>query len=269
MLRSETGRERGKRGVIRLSVHRLTARARREQNERADGAKSRLHIVPFHLERFADPALSGYLLLMKEQKLSRVVIDDPRRARVFTDPKLRRILLWFTRTPKAANEAAIALGMDLRRLHYHLGRLTALGLLREVGQQRRPGRPIRLYRAAGDSFFIAHDAVTKGFGDDLAAELRGSLNARLGLYGGGILFSATAQGAARGRIVRAPEGVADAFEAWRILRLTPGDLAALRQELNAVLNRFQRRSGGGGRIYLVNAAAAPRLAGERAVDNPA
>jgi hypothetical protein len=206
---------------------------------------------------------------MKDRKLSRVVVTDPRMAAVFTNPGQRRILLWFTGRPKSASEGAAALGMDLRRLHYFVVRMKTLGLLHEVGQLRRPGRPIKLYRAAGDSFFISHEAAVKGFGDDLAAELRNSLGGRIGLGGGGILFTATADGSVRGRIVRSPDTDGDAFEAWRILRLAPQDLAELQQELNAVLNRFQRRTVASGRIFLVHAAAAPRLTGPRAVDNPA
>ena len=206
---------------------------------------------------------------MKDRKRSRLVISDPRMAAVFTHPVRRRILLWFTGRPKSAGEAAAALRLDLRRLHDQLGRMRALGLLCEVGRVERPGRPIRLYRAVADSFFISHEAALKGFGDDLAAELRDSLSDRLGTGGGGILFTATPGGSPRGRLVRDRDTVGDAFEAWRILRLAPQDLTELQKELNAVLNRFQRRTVKSGQVFLVHAAAAPRKTGLRSVDNPA
>lgn len=204
---------------------------------------------------------------MKDQKLSRLVVTDPRMAAVFTNPNQRRILLWFTGRARSAGEAAVALGMDLRRLHYHLVRMKTLGLMREVGQLRRAGRPIKLYRAAGDSFFISHEVVVKGFGDDLATELRTSLGEQVSRSGGGILFRATAAGSARGRIVRSRGETGSAFEAWRVLRLSSPDLGSLQQELNAVLNKYQRRNNADGEIYLVHAAAAPRLTSLQAVDN--
>lgn len=206
---------------------------------------------------------------MKDQKLSRQVITDPRLGMVFTNPNQRRILMWFTGGARSAGEAAAALGMDLRRLHYHLGRMKSLGLLTEVGHRRRPGRPIKLYRAVGDSFFIPNEALAKGFGEDLATELRASLADRSSRDAGGILFRATAAGSIRGRIVRSSGKAGGAFEAWRILRLSGHDLGELQQELNAVLNKFQRRSVANGQIFLVHAAAAPRLNALQAVDNSA
>jgi hypothetical protein len=205
---------------------------------------------------------------MKAKILSRVHVHDPRQAAVFTQPRLRRILLWFTRRPKSVGEAAAATGMDLKRTHYFVHRLAALGLIVIVGERRRAGRPVKLYRAIGDSFFVPDDAATKGFGDDLALELRESLASQRSQSEGGILFTAFADGSPRGRLVGGRSASTAAKEMWRVLRLPAHRVAALKRDLNALLNRYQRmRAEPAGSIYLVQAAVVPRLGAEGPADN--
>ena len=205
---------------------------------------------------------------MKDAILSRMTVRDPRAAALFTRPQQRRLLLWFARRPKSVGEAAAALGMDLKRAHYFIRRLESLGLLVVAGERHRAGRPVRLYRAVADSFFIPHVAAPRGFGDDLAGELRESLARELMHGEGGMLFTANRDGAVRARLVGAggPHG---GTEMWRVLRLRRDDVAALRRDLAALLNRYQRRPGAtGGDIYLVHAAVARRLTESGLVDNP-
>jgi hypothetical protein len=198
-----------------------------------------------------------------------MIVRDERAALLFTRPRQRRLLLWFARREKSVGEAAAALGMDLKRAHYFVRRLVDLGLLVVVGERRRAGRPVSLYRAAADSFFIPHVAAPRGFGDDLAGELRESLARELMDGEGGMLFIANKDGAVRGRLVGA-EGPHGGTEMWRILRLRREDVAALRRDLTALLNRYQRQPGAaGGDVYLVHAAVARRLAPSGLVDNPA
>ena len=201
---------------------------------------------------------------MKETKLSRMNVRDARTAAIFTDPKLRRILIWFVPRPRSVAEAAVALGMDIRRAHHYVTRLAGLGLLVIVETRHRAGRAVKYYRAVAKSFFVPHELAPRGFGDALAQELRTSLAAGLARSDGGILFAAAKGGSPRGKIVG---GGAQAVEMWRVLRLRPRALAALRHDLNALLNRYQRAEGGGGSLFLVHAAFAPKLAGEGIADN--
>jgi hypothetical protein len=205
---------------------------------------------------------------MKAKKLSRTYVRDSRRAAVFTHPRFRRILLWFTRRPKSVGETAAAIGMDLRRTHYYVQKLAALGLIAVVEERARAGRAVKLYRAISDSFFVPHDAAPKGFGDDLACELRESLNRERSQSEGGILFTAFQDGSPRGRIIGGRGASTAATEMWRVLRLGADGVAALKRDLNAVLNRHQRRrSESGGALYLVHAAVARRLEPEGIADN--
>ena len=175
-------------------------------------------------------------------------------------------MLWFTRSPKSLAQAAAELGMNLQRLHYHVGRLTALGLLQVVEHRPRAGRAIKLYRASYDSFFIPDHIAPRGFSDALRDELHEALDDDLGHAGGGLLFTAARNGSARGR--RVGGGSAHSVEMWRVLALTPTAYAGLRDEMNALLNKYQRRAEAPGATpYLVNATLARRSSPEGIADN--
>ncbi|MBV9881913.1 MAG: hypothetical protein JO276_02795 [Sphingomonadaceae bacterium] len=204
---------------------------------------------------------------MKAGKLSRVHVRDARTAAIFTDPRLRRILLWFTRSPKSIGETAALLGMDLKRTHYYVRKLVRLGLLFVAEERARAGRPILHYRAAGDSFFVPSEVAPKGFGEELARELRESLAIEAARSEGGILFTAAKGGSPRGRVV-GQRGAAGAVEMWRVLRLAPKQAAALKRDMTALLNRHQKIAAErGGTAYLVHAAVAPRLVASGLADN--
>ena len=202
---------------------------------------------------------------MKAQKLSRMHVRDERLAAVFTDPRLRRILLWFTRRPKSISESAALLGIDLKQTHYCVRKLTKLGLLFVAEERSRAGRAIKYYRAVSDAFFIPNEVAPKGFGEELARELRESLAIEAALSDGGLLFTAAKGGSPRGKVVG---GRRAAVEMWRVLRLGAQDVASLKRELNALLNHYQRRAPPrGGTAFLVHAAVAPRLIDSGLADN--
>ena len=204
---------------------------------------------------------------MKEKILNRMVVRDARAAAVFTDPRMRRLLLWFVRRSRSVGEAATAWEMDPKRAHYYVRRLVGLGLLLVVEQRARAGRPIKYYRAASNSFFIPSDAAPKGFGEELARELREGLAQEFGRGDGGMLFTAARNGSPRGRMVRGSAAPPRAVELWRVLRMRPRDMAALTREINALFNRYQRDMPAGGDIYLVHAALALRGEGDGVADN--
>lgn len=204
---------------------------------------------------------------MKADNLSRMSIRDPRVAAVFTDPRRRRLLMWFANRPASVGEAAIDMDMDIRRAHYFVRRLLRLGLLEVAEERSRAGRAIKLYRTVSDAFFIPHEAAPKGFGDDLTRELRESLALDLARSDGGIVFTANEAGSVRGKFVGERGSSVGAAEMWRALRLRPRELAALKQDITALLDRYQQSSGGKGAAFLVHAAVAPRLKPEGTVDN--
>jgi len=205
---------------------------------------------------------------MKAGKLSRLHVRDARVAAIFTNPRLRRILLWFTRHPKSIGETAALLDLDLKQTHYCVRKLAGLGLLFVAEERARAGRAVKYYRAVSDAFFVPSEVAPKGFGEELARELRESLAIEAALTDGGILFTAAKGGSARGKIVGRRRAAASAVEMWRILRLGPKDVAALKREMNALLNLYQRKAAArGGMPFLVHAAVAPRLVASGLADN--
>ena len=195
---------------------------------------------------------------MQADSLSRAFrVADPAAAAMFVDSQMRRVALFVGR-PRTPGEVAAASNIDLRRLHHHVQKLCRLGLLRVVGERKRAGRPIKLYRAAGDAFFIDAAAVPRPFGKGLAIELQASIALDHSQNVSGMLFTADADGRPTGRIVRR-EGVRTvAPEMWRILQLGADDAEALKAELQALFTRYEQRTDAEGKTYLVHAAVAMR-----------
>lgn len=196
-----------------------------------------------------------------------MTVADPAAAAVFTNSRLRRILMLFAARELSLGEAARQANLDLKRLHHHAGRLVALGLLTVVGTRPRAGRPIKLYRAAAKSFFISQDLLPTSSTEGLANELRQLLASEEQRSMEGILFSVGREGEPAARLI--PQGTPSgrSFELWRILRLSAADFADLRADLDAVLSRYQQRSAPKGRVHLVHAAGVVRADESGAPDN--
>src|SRR5947209_14259496 len=95
------------------------------------------------------------LFSMQDDILSRALrVRDAKAAAALGDPFRRRILLFCVTQEYGVAELAKATGMEIKRLHYHVGALARLGLLKITGRRRRGGRAIKLYRAAAPAFFV-------------------------------------------------------------------------------------------------------------------
>jgi predicted ArsR family transcriptional regulator len=68
--------------------------------------------------------------------------------------EIQRTLAVFLPQALTAHEAAQQLGVETNSLLYSLKKLTALGLLEQVGEKTRTGRPMKLYRAAASVYFV-------------------------------------------------------------------------------------------------------------------
>jgi hypothetical protein len=135
--------------------------------------------------------------------------------------------------------------VELKRLHYHLTALERLGLVVVAGRRARAGRPVKLYRAVGDAFFVTAGATDVSPSDALAAELRA---ARAGLADRtreGVLYSSSAQGEFRIRPVEESRvGRLPTADCWRVLRLSPAEALRLGAELDACLEGGRRTQPG-------------------------
>ena len=174
----------------------------------------------------------------------------------------------FVRAPQSISEAAAAFSMNLKTLHYHVRRLVGLGLLAEVAQRARGGRPIKLYRAVSKAFYVSGAAAPKLFSDELSRELRDCLERRSSRADAGIIFTASLGGSPRARTLVAGRAPSSATEMWAALRLSKAEANCLRQDLLAILKKYERTAGkSGGEIFLVHTAMARRLEQEGLADN--
>jgi hypothetical protein len=146
-------------------------------------------------------------------------------------------------------------------LHYHMGRLTACGLLRQGRVEPRAGRPIRYYRAVAESFLINLADVGESLGEGLNRELRRSLAEQTNLGEFSLFYHNDEIGRFRVRMIDRdgrPRG-SSVFEHWKVLRLTAEQRTGLAEEIAAVIARYEAAASSAGELFLVHAAFAPKL----------
>ena len=81
-------------------------------------------------------------------------VREETQARLLTDTESCKLLAPFIGFERSATQAALEIGCSLERLLYRIKQFERAGLLRETRRERRPGRPIRYYRAVADGFLI-------------------------------------------------------------------------------------------------------------------
>jgi hypothetical protein len=81
-------------------------------------------------------------------------VHTQEQARLLTDPAARRLLEPFIGFECSVTQAAQKIGCSVQRLLYRIQQFKRAGLLLEMRQERRSGRPIRYYRAIADGFLI-------------------------------------------------------------------------------------------------------------------
>ena len=168
---------------------------------------------------------------------------------------------------RSISEAAKSSGADIRHLHHMVRKLCSVGLLEVVDVRRRPGRPIKLYRAVSDSFYIPLEVMPGAVSGGLNKEMAHCLAADSVNSVAGIVFTVDADGRPVGHWVDAYGEGPGPLDSWRILRLDPARFAELKAEILAVLDKFQAKPSKGGPVYLVHAAAARRIADTQSLDN--
>lgn len=206
---------------------------------------------------------------MEDERLSSCkIVGDEAAAAFFATSKTRRILMMFAHQPLSVAEAAERSKTDLKRLHYYVERLLNADLLAVDSVRRRAGRPIKLYRAVAPAFYVPSESLPKPSTDEVAQELRQLLQADEARASAGILVSLGANMEPKVEFVSLGDKPRAGFELWRILRLGRGDFERLRDELDAVISRYQASPANRGQVFLVHAAAACRLRHEGVLDNP-
>lgn len=205
---------------------------------------------------------------MTQNVLSRALtIEAPKAAAALLDPAAQAMVLSFT-APASIADVARAHGYDLKRLHHHVQRFCRLGLLEVVETKARAGRPIKLYRTTAPAFFVPHAAARELATEGLARDLREGLAVAAKRPGKGYYVYADGEGTPRREPARS-DTPPEAAEMWRILRLSPEEMAELSAELDQLLTRYLRSAKGPGRTYLLHAALAPWVSPDAPIDAPA
>jgi DNA-binding transcriptional ArsR family regulator len=172
-----------------------------------------------------------------------------------------RLLLACARTDRSLTELARELGQPLPKLHYHVGRLVEAGLLRVSRVEPRSGRSIRRYRAIAEAFLVSLADVPEPVGERWARELRQSLAEQTRRLDLSLLYHLDEAGGIRVRLLD-PEGrgrISQAWEHWKVIRLTQEQRMALAGEVAAVIARYEAAGEPSGELFFVHAAFAPKL----------
>jgi hypothetical protein len=186
----------------------------------------------------------------------RLDIGTSAAAAAFAGERSRAVLLALAAQEQSLRQLAARTGMRLNLLHYHVARLQALGLIEIVRSEKRPGRPVKIYRSVARAFFVPARLVGGEVGDKLSAELRQRLASARARSAEGALYFVDDDGGPRMRLIG--DERADGTELWSLLHLSRTDAAELAAEMKSLLGRYRSLEPAAGRPYLVHAALAPR-----------
>lgn len=201
-------------------------------------------------------------------------VSDPHAADLLTHPRTLRQLEPFLGRTRSVTEAAAASGDKPNTVLKRVRRFQAAGLLEQVGERARAGRPVKLYRAVAEVFFVPFEATSAESLEAALAERdayweallrRGVVRARreaLGTWGTRIyrdrrerLQVQTALGPDANATTLDAAGPA-ALSAWRDeVWLDFQDAKRLQRELFELLLRYQEARGA--QRYIVRVGMAP------------
>ncbi|MFO8150233.1 MAG: hypothetical protein R6T93_08050 [Trueperaceae bacterium] len=181
-------------------------------------------------------------------------VDDPEAARLLIDEAYRNVLDAFIGRDRSVGEAAEELRLDLDATLYRVRRLHRVGLLVHSGTRPRAGRPVKLYRAAYEAFFVPFEALPYADLEETFLELHLS-NARVMARAAARALRDSAWsgyriergddgqlwmrgGRADGAAFEDAGGAAGPADAMVELRLAPDDAEQLNRELVALIERY-------------------------------
>jgi DNA-binding transcriptional ArsR family regulator len=197
---------------------------------------------------------------MQDNALSRPRrIGNARVAAAFANPLRRRLVLLLAKQERSLTELASISGLELKRLHYHVIALQKMGLLVVTREQRRAGRPVKIYRAIAEAFFVPENVMPSGSGAALTIELRESLDKLRDRSRDGVIYDLAENGEPRMRAVQnSAEKPIRATEYWRLLKLSRAEALHLARDIDDCLAAYAQRQSEGHEPYLLHFAFAPR-----------
>jgi DNA-binding transcriptional ArsR family regulator len=110
------------------------------------------------------------------------IITEPETVKIFFDPLRRKITQTIVHTPRTVGQIAEELGLDFRKLYYHIKLLERHGLIKLVGRQLISGAVEEKYYQVSAYQFVIDPALLT-FVDDNPAERPTALSALVGDLG--------------------------------------------------------------------------------------
>lgn len=86
-------------------------------------------------------------------------VSDPEQARLLSEPRFQAAFRPFLAREVSASTAADELKLDLNAMLYRIRVLSKAGLLQVVREEKRQGRPMKIYRSVHDAYFIPYEAT--------------------------------------------------------------------------------------------------------------
>lgn len=189
-------------------------------------------------------------------RADRFIVTDKEQARLLSDPRSQSLFRPFLARERTVSQAAEEAGRDLNAVLYRVRQFLAAGLLYVVRQEKRAGRPVKVYRSVHDAYYVPYEVTPFASLEERMLEQqlpalreRVRLQARLlreagrsgqSLYHdelGEVWFASASDAPARSDWFEAAGASIDySTEVW----LTHDEAMALRAYLFEVLERFGR-----------------------------
>lgn len=201
------------------------------------------------------------LLQMQSGERSSVIVSGARQVSAFANPLRVRVLMACATEECSLSALQRLTGSPLAKLHYHVSRLLAAELIVVSRTQRRAGRAIKFYRAAGESFIVPQEKLPVLPGDRLSVQLRNALREEQRRGGEFSLVYTSAPGGKMlmKHLPQTPTTPSRGVEMWRAIALNNRQRASLAKELGELLERYATAEPeAGAEALLVHAAFAPQ-----------
>src|SRR5690606_5569036 len=183
-------------------------------------------------------------------------VTDREQARLLTEPDRLRLFRPFLARERTVSQVAGETRTDLNSVLYRVRQYLAAGLLRIVREERRPGRPVKVYRSVHDAYFIPYEVtpfatLEERMLEQMLPAMRERIRvqarqiAKYGRVGqslfrdelGEVWFASATDAALRTDWLDPHGGIDYWTEVW----LTPKEALELREVLYAALERFGAR----------------------------
>ncbi len=169
-------------------------------------------------------------------------VRDPRAAQAMCNPFQRHLTLSLIGRDASVSELVAESGRPMSMVHYHIRRLTDLGLLKTEISTPRRGRSIKRYTAVADSVFVPTSLMRETATALLDRQLRSQLDHAEGQIEGMLFYRGDHGGMRMRNLPSERKNSRVPADSWHIVDLNEQAAAKLAGDLNALLLKAQEGS---------------------------